>query len=791
MKQYLISKDDVLQGISTKSLIGGKAAGFTFLKDYQHWIPEFVVLSAEFFSDHLLQNGNVFQISLFKKELNDLFFDSSIERLIDNSPRLIIRSSAANESIDNRGEHDSHPCTSSLSSVLELVTFIYEQWSKSSNAGEALALIIQREVPAIAKGHLSNERRVSERDRDWLIDYEIRQAKYTQENRRFKIFQNRYPDPDEFIIPDRLLASKLDDIDKQLHHPAELVTLKHKGLRVHYEWVWDGSEVWVVQADSAADNQDAIDPNIFIDELANHRDGEGISFKSLKEIKTLDTSHFNKTEHQRLFHKSGMDTTNLWFIDAEILFDKSSLEKQKLYDDLELLLSYGPIVIRTDLDDRKYSLEKRQNLPRSNSLLKLKDAKSFMQKSLDDLNISKANSSEICFLVHSYIPSLSSAFCYADPTNPKVRIDSIWGLPDGLQYYAHDSYEVNVTTKQTLREKKRFKGFMLGANLNGDGQWIPTEVNSPYDWRHSINKSSRNEIASETLKLARYLNKPVVVMWFVKTPDLSIHPTNVPWYLEEYQIVDFSIEKRDSVYSRNLFKIRNYEDIKKAKIEFKGSNHYNSILLYPEQQIIRDNEFLRAVASLSREFSMGVVFLGSILQHAFYQLRNEGVQVFCLEPFTPRKEVFEYNKLVRDKIPEKIERDGEIPNLITCLDEDYIEKLEEKILEEANEVAGASSIQDRTEEIADLFEVIEAICKKEDISLREILRVKRNKLARNGGFSEGIVLLSSESRPTIEVEKPFQKSVITKKKGTSKTPKIGKEKTTQLELLLKITKKNN
>lgn len=782
MKNYIFSKDDVLQTELSHRIIGGKAKGFSLFRSHPKWIPDFFVLSSEFIADFQnIKNAALGEAQLFQ-EVTSLIQAKSLSDFIFESKSLLIRSSAENESLENRGEHDSFKCISSPEHVARLITKIYLDWDRSVHSKQALSLIIQHAVNVKAKGHLSNERRVSQLNRDWLVDYEFIETKYTQENRRFKIFRNRYQE--DFIIPDKLIATKFESIYKQLHHPAELITLNSKELRVHFEWVWDGSEVWIVQSDLASNKVEAIDPNVFIESDSTKKCKPLLSFKILKDVKSVNVQCFNKTKHQTLFNQAGMETTDLWVIDAGVFFDKGSEKHKALIYELDLLISNGPIVIRTDLDETKYNLQQRQNLPRSNSLLTLQDTTQFIDDTLLSLKINKQKSKEICFIVHSYIPSLSSAFCFADPTNPRVRIDSIWGLPDGLQYYAHDSFEVNVKTKQTLKEKKRYKGFMLGANLNADGQWTPAEVDKPYDWRASINKSSRNEIAAETFKLSKFLKKPVVVMWFIKTPEGSLHPENVPWYMEEKEIVDFSIEKRDSVYSRNLLKITNYEGITRAREAHLNGVHFNSVMLYPEEKIIRDNDFLKAVADLCKELSVGIVFFGSILQHAFYQLRKEGVEVSCFEPFTPQKETFEYNKLVRDKIPARIAQDGELPVVIQCSDEDYIEKLEEKILEEANELAGASSIQDRTEEIADLLEVIEAICEKEEITIKEILKAKKEKFLKSGGFKEGLVLLSSESKPAIDVEKAFQ-TKKTKKATTNKERKSQETHTIQLELKLK------
>lgn len=48
-------------------------------------------------------------------------------------------------------------------------------------------------------------------------------------------------------------------------------------------------------------------------------------------------------------------------------------------------------------------------------------------------------------------------------------------------------------------------------------------------------------------------------------------------------------------------------------------------------------------------------------------------------------EIINYNKLVRDKIPEIIKNNGGTPFTETLSDEEYIEMLNQKLLEEVNE----------------------------------------------------------------------------------------------------------
>lgn len=86
-----------------------------------------------------------------------------------------------------------------------------------------------------------------------------------------------------------------------------------------------------------------------------------------------------------------------------------------------------------------------------------------------------------------------------------------------------------------------------------------------------------------------------------------------------------------------------------------------------------------------------------------------------------------YDKLVRDRIIE----------IIT--DEEYREKLKEKLIEEAKEFCEAESI----EEMADVFEVITAWLAHKGWMIEEVVKVQQEKRDKRGGFEKRIVLEES------------------------------------------------
>ena len=95
-----------------------------------------------------------------------------------------------------------------------------------------------------------------------------------------------------------------------------------------------------------------------------------------------------------------------------------------------------------------------------------------------------------------------------------------------------------------------------------------------------------------------------------------------------------------------------------------------------------------------------------------------------------------YNKLVRDKIPEIIEEDGKNCKTRILSDEEYIAALEAKLNEEVAEYQADKNL----EELADVLEVLQAICVARGYSLEELEALRAKKANESGGFADKILL---------------------------------------------------
>ena len=102
-----------------------------------------------------------------------------------------------------------------------------------------------------------------------------------------------------------------------------------------------------------------------------------------------------------------------------------------------------------------------------------------------------------------------------------------------------------------------------------------------------------------------------------------------------------------------------------------------------------------------------------------------------------------YNKLVRDKIPQIIERnEGRSCKFKILNDEEYIAELNKKILEEVNEYIESGEI----EELADLEEVLRAILDSKDMSYEEFEKIRQEKVNKRGAFKDRIYLEGLEEK---------------------------------------------
>lgn len=101
----------------------------------------------------------------------------------------------------------------------------------------------------------------------------------------------------------------------------------------------------------------------------------------------------------------------------------------------------------------------------------------------------------------------------------------------------------------------------------------------------------------------------------------------------------------------------------------------------------------------------------------------------------------QYNKLVRDLIPELITASGKMCTTSILSDADYISMLDVKLNEELAEYQESKSM----EELADLLEVVRAVAVARGSSIEEVEEIRREKAEKRGGFEKKLLLTEVRS----------------------------------------------
>lgn len=95
-----------------------------------------------------------------------------------------------------------------------------------------------------------------------------------------------------------------------------------------------------------------------------------------------------------------------------------------------------------------------------------------------------------------------------------------------------------------------------------------------------------------------------------------------------------------------------------------------------------------------------------------------------------------HNKLIRDNIPEIISQSGRTASYRQLDMPSYLTALDQKLVEEVREYLSDKNL----EEMADILEVLFAICKAHGHTVEELLDKREQKAQERGGFEERIFL---------------------------------------------------
>lgn len=679
--------------------IGGKAAGL--FRVPREWVPPFFVV----------QRG-----STFEPELDRLL------RLSQNdagSPGLIVRSNAVSEATTNvRGVYVSVVIRPDAELALGAIEKVLLQPTRPQD--EMLA-IVQLAVRSLARGHLSNERHVSERRARWVIEEEA-------------------PTSSEAFQPLRGRDKGSDALDAVVRGDL-LTALRHVAFRLaghehrqHCEWVWDGRRVWIVQRDTAPDPRGG-PVHAYLASRPRRRSGPAPPHTTV--IRPLDAqrkSAWAKLSRPMIFHALGMPTAEIWHLAGDEFVADEANGYARVRGDLEALMRQGPIVIRCDVRlDRGYS---DLSLPTSDPVRQPDEALAFMRHTAaTHFGGPTARPEDWAFLPAALVPARASVMAQARPGGQRVRLDALWGYPDGVGLLSHDKWSHNVLADQVDEHRAHKDSCLLCIR---DGGWHFEPVPAPQDWGHTINPSEARMASSWARRLADHLDCEVQLMVLARIDGWRGPEAMLPWHYTDHTVPTPRAHVA-AVPSTGLSIVTQPEDLEGASLS--GGR---GLLLRPEVGWHRDPAFITEVGTRAAAVDLPVYFEGSVLGHPYYLIKSTGAIVVPVGQDEPDGVQIEYHKLVRDGVPDIVRSTGGVVRAVRASGGEAQWLLRQKLVEEAFEVGEALG-DAMVEELADLAETVLALCRHVGIAPEDVERARRKKLTERGGFDNAVYLQATSS----------------------------------------------
>ncbi|MGH7021978.1 MAG: hypothetical protein ACREEB_00145 [Caulobacteraceae bacterium] len=698
---------------------GAKSHGFAAIPS--PWRPAAILVARDLFEAYRQQDGS---------------FDGLSENLWhelgafggSQGPELIVRSSATDETIRERGHYQSKRVKAgiSLDDFRQALKAIFDDFLRASTLG-SMCLIVQKYIEAVECGFLSNEHRLVAKPYRWIIERTLTSGQEGAAAQSVSAKQAA-----EVSIAEPLVCLGRQEMLSRLRSVAKHFWKADSSQRLLLEWCWDGTKLWILQRDIDVLSTDGRTPESIINAFPSPPLADvGVFFQ--RHV-VGSASPWGKLRNVADFATGGrLPPHRLYYAPADRISAALATTKgrQELATEIDILTA-GRAVLRTDC------LIPSQNLGRTNTV-DGKTAVAWLRAQVSDWYKGGTPLTDVVFILHSYIPARAAAWSHYKAGSPVVRIDALWGLADGMQYYPTDTYICRAADGAQLSQTIRFKELVLLEQL--DGTWVTEQIVGRAARYRTLNTGERLDIAKRTKEISDNIGSDVQIMWFVGVPDTHGLQPNLPWYKETpEQLLD---EKK----SRPLpsIKIRSDEDLTKLEGVRSGSR---KIILEPVGENLRSNLFIRRVSAAAIQLCLPIEIRGSVLGHAFHQLRKAGAQVYSAEPSRQLQEMRQrraFDKLVRDQIPENIEAKGEAVSAGEIAHEELTVALLGKLFEESHELLTAETTETRTEELADIFEIVRALADVAGVGLDAVTKKADAKRSKRGGFGRGVFLQSTSA----------------------------------------------
>jgi predicted house-cleaning noncanonical NTP pyrophosphatase (MazG superfamily) len=644
------------------------------------------------------------------------------------SDGVIVRSSALSETLGERGVFDSARAEASVSAVTNCIRETATHAPEASRAH--LGFIVQEWLGGVATGHLSNERRVSRESRSWLCEAEL---PIEGEDKRFRFrVDSRTRGRDDLSCRSwEELAAAIRTVARQMYRHGD---------RYHLEWVWDGSRVWIVQRDP---------------DRVEYGSPPGSAWKEAEALPPLgdlrrfarvpaEATPFPKVNHVREFRQCGLPSGDIRVLAGARVIGRladGKISNELRRDLLELIKA--PVVVRTDF--RAATQQPKVLSKRTDTCRTYDQLATFLVNTAKTAIARGCPPGDIAFITHRFMLARAGAMSFGSQGSSRVRIDATWGLPDSLLFYPHDSFRVDIATRYVERYLRCKTDYI---DIAADGQWRSHPAGSNWDWRPALTDQEAIRIAEMTVRLTAHVGTDIEVMFFIggKESEENI----LPWFFDANERHLTDVRAAPGYYVGERVTITDKSDVRALDDELATSVGSRRLIvcLRPTIDLLRSREFILEVVDVAKRRNLPIELEGSQLSHAYYLVESGGAAIRCRDPWLPPDRRRSFGKLVRDFVPVKIQRRGELATTYSADRAELKELVKAKMIEEAVEYFWSADADADIEELADLLELLRTAARVHDIEFSVIVQAAAAKLEERGGFESGVVLVETRDAPS-------------------------------------------
>lgn len=557
----------------TGPAVGAKARGLLSLP--AEWVPPFVALSG---------NSAIVAAAQANRTGESVLLSELCRRA--GGGLLLVRSDGPAEAL-RPGEGVTRACEPDAGSIAAAVRIVVA----GGERGRPGALVQIALQPTVI-GMLSNERRVDADPDVWLAEGEFAAAA---------------PTPHTLIVESRrasgpLMADVPQDVLRALNTVAG--HLRCEGRRRRVEWLWDGSRLWIVQADALPEPLEAEAPPG--PSTGSHW------FPGAGEL--LGDTGFagHKVARWRTFRRLGWARPQL-----AVLPGKSWQAAEGHVRAAELIarLDAGPWVVRTDTIAATET--DALLLPTSDPSDRVDALLAFMNETAQRLGASGLPPDAWAFLVSALVPCQVSAWVGARPDSAEVRVEALWGYPDGLLHLPHDVWRLGDG------ERDPRVAYKPACLLPGPRGWRTAPVPAPFDWQPTLDHSELDGMAALARQLADAEGRSIQLMILARVGGRRGRDALLPFHFTELSQPDRHTDYRLPGSERGEVDVRTPADL--AALD--AIPVPEAIRVRPSPAALRDVAFLKRVGEWATKNDVAITFSGSLLGHAFHLLGAAGATV--------------------------------------------------------------------------------------------------------------------------------------------------------------------